>query len=126
MIIGKPKSKNGEPRPAFLIVEVEPREGISVRKLVLETAKYNVLTAYSGKEGLAMLKRFPAVSAVVVHSELQDLPTSKIVRGMKAERPTVPVYVLVPNPSMSCPEADRVLSSYEPQTLLNELADLVS
>ena len=49
------------PRATFLIVEVEPPEGISARKLVLETAKHNVITAYSAHEGLELFHRFPAI-----------------------------------------------------------------
>ncbi len=120
------ESSNSACRPTFLVVEVEPREGISVRKLVLETAKYNVLTAHSGKEGLAMLKRFPAVDAVVVHAGLRDMHVNEIAKGMKREKPKVPVIVLASNISISCPNADRVLSSHEPQSLLTELQELVA
>ncbi len=120
------ESSNSACRPTFLVVEVEPREGISVRKLVLETAKYNVLTAHSGKEGLAMLKRFPAVDAVVVHAGLRDMHVNEIAKGMKREKSKVPVIVLAPNISISCPNADRVLSSHEPQSLLAELQELVA
>ncbi len=126
MTESSPKSSNGACRPTFLVVEVEPREGISVRKLVLETAKYNVLTAHSGREGLAMLKRFPAVDAVVLHAGLRDMNVSAIAKGMKHENSKVPVIVLAPNVSFSCANADRVLSSHEPQSLLAELQDLVA
>ena len=34
-------------RPTILIVEPEPNEALSARKLVVETAKFNVTTAYS-------------------------------------------------------------------------------
>lgn len=35
-------------RPCFLVIDREFPGSISTRKLVLETAKFNVLTAYSG------------------------------------------------------------------------------
>jgi len=39
-------------RLSFLIIETEPSDGLSTRKLLLESAKHNVITAYSGKEGV--------------------------------------------------------------------------
>jgi hypothetical protein len=39
-------SYNGH-RPTLLVAESEPVEALSVRKLVLETDKFNVLTAHS-------------------------------------------------------------------------------
>ncbi len=44
-----------ERRRCFLIAEPIPNEGISTRKLLLETAYYNVITAYSPEELLATL-----------------------------------------------------------------------
>jgi hypothetical protein len=51
-------------RLTFLIVENEPAQGLSTRKLLIETAKHNVLTAYTGGEGVRMLERFPNVDAL--------------------------------------------------------------
>src|SRR4051812_2283525 len=44
-------------RLGFLIIESERSDGLSTRKLLLESAKHNVVTAYSGKEGVEMYKR---------------------------------------------------------------------
>jgi hypothetical protein len=40
----------GARQARFLIVEAEPEEGLSTRKLLIETAKRSVLSAYSGEE----------------------------------------------------------------------------
>ncbi len=104
--------------PVFLMIEVEQPEGISARKLVIETAKYNVLTAYSGAEGLLLFERFP-VDAAVVHSQVQDIPCWRIVEEIKARRPGVPVVVLSPG-DYNC-EADYVVSAYDPGELLATL-----
>ena len=50
-------------RPCFLVIDHEFPDSISTRKLVLETAKYNVITAYSGNEAVETLKLFPNVTA---------------------------------------------------------------
>ena len=67
-------------RLTFMIVEAEPAEGLSTHKLLIETAKYNVLTAYSGGEGLEMLKRFPHVDAIVFDTALRDIPCDQFSR----------------------------------------------
>jgi CheY-like chemotaxis protein len=51
-------------RLGFLIIESERTDGPSTRKLLLESAKHNVVTAYSGKESVEMYKRFPNVDAI--------------------------------------------------------------
>ena len=46
---GKTRQSNHH-RLAFLVIEPEPHEALSTRKLVLETAKHNVITAHSACE----------------------------------------------------------------------------
>jgi hypothetical protein len=53
-------------RPCFLVIDREFPGSISTRKLVIETAKFNVLTAYSGKEALEMIARFLPSFGVVL------------------------------------------------------------
>jgi len=43
------------PRPTFLMAEPEPEQALSTRKLVLETAKFNVITAPLGTRGIRYL-----------------------------------------------------------------------
>ena len=106
------------------MIEVEQPEGVSARKLVLETAKHNVITAYSGKSGLRLLHRFPNVDAVVVNSRMADLPRGDIVRQVKAAYPSLPVIVLSPRPDAdSCKPADYVVDSMVPNDILKLLAD---
>ena len=57
-------------RPALLIAEKEPENAISIRKLVLETAKYNVITAYSAPEALEAYRTFPKVAITVITANL--------------------------------------------------------
>ena len=39
-------------RPCFIVVDPEHSDSISTRKLVIESAKLNVITAYSAAEAL--------------------------------------------------------------------------
>ena len=43
-------------RPTIMVAEPEPLQALSVRKLVLENAKSNVLTAHSTVEAIECLK----------------------------------------------------------------------
>src|SRR3954454_19838477 len=79
-------------RATFLIIEPEQEEGLSSRKLLLETAKHNVLTAYSSKEGLEIFGKHP-VDAVVVHASRGDTARGKMCRTIKKER-DVPVILI--------------------------------
>ncbi len=112
--------------PTFLIIEVEPAEGISTRKLVVETAKMNVLTAYSGREGLELFARFPAVDAVVLHARLDDMRCEETIRHIKTRQPDKPVVVLAPGDNFQCPSADHVVSAYDPHRLLQLLQSIAA
>jgi CheY-like chemotaxis protein len=111
-------------RPTFLVIEPQPLEGISTRKLVLETALYNVLTAYSGGEGIELLDKFPDVDAVVVHMAIPDLACLEVIGAIKKRQPRLHVLALSPGINQECQGADRVLSSHDPQILLRELREI--
>jgi DNA-binding response OmpR family regulator len=104
-------------RPTFLVAEPEPEEGVSARKLVLETAKFNVITAYSTKEALEHLERFPSIDAVILHCRLLDKP-SVIADVAKKQNKKRKVIALSPQ-AAKVKQADYHLSSHEPQELLN-------
>jgi len=111
-------------RPCFLVVDREFPGSISTRKLVIETAKFNVLTAYSGAEALEVFERFPAVSGVVLDSGLQDITCSEVARTIKASQPALAVIVIESPGAEDCPEADFKIKSFEPAKLLETLKSL--
>jgi DNA-binding NtrC family response regulator len=107
-----------------LMIEVEQPEGVSARKLILETAKHNVITAYSAKSGLKLLERFPNVDAVVVHSRIPDSSFQAVIRTVKAKHPSMPVIVLSPSGAAEdYKPADFVVDSMVPNDILLLLAD---
>jgi CheY-like chemotaxis protein len=108
-------------RPCFLVIDREFPGSISTRKLVIETAKFNVLTAYSGKEALEIFKRFPAVSGIVLDGGLDDVSCSVIAREVKQLQPKLPVIVIAAPGFTGCPEADYRLESFDPARLLEIL-----
>ncbi len=111
-------------RPNLLMAEPEPPESISARKLVLETAKYNVLTAYSGREAITLLNAFPNLSAFIVHSGLQDAPHGELIRKAKERNARMPVILLATHHGVGEDGADYRITSHSPEELLQLLRNL--
>ena len=111
-------------RPCFLVIDREFPGSISTRKLVIETAKFNVITAYSGREALEMLRRFPAIDGVVMDGDLEDVSSEYVAQELKKIEPQVPILVICGPGDADCPSADLVLESFQPQRLLEELRKL--
>lgn len=110
-------------RLVVLMIEVEQPEGVSTRKLVLETSRHNVITAYNAKGGVELLRRFPNVDAVVVHTEMENFPFEKTVRDIKSLRPDIPVIGITPRGDREIDGANYMISSHDPQALLTLLAE---
>ena len=103
-----------------LMIEHEQPEGLSSRKLVVETAKHNVLTAYNSEEGLRLLDRFPNVDAVMVHGLL--LNCEGIIAEVLKRNQDLPVIVATPNEYREYAGARDVVASHMPSRLLDLLA----
>jgi DNA-binding NtrC family response regulator len=112
-------------RPCFLVIDREFPGSISTRKLVIETAKFNVLTAYSGVEAREMFERFPAINGAVLDAGIEDVPCNDLVHELKAKRPKLPVIVIGAPGCPECPEADFLLESFLPSKLLDILRGLM-
>ena len=104
------------------MIEQEQPEGISARKLVLETAKHNVITAYTAETGLGLLRRFPKVDVVMVHALLQG--REQLLGDIRRTAPKMPIIVASPRGDDAFEEADHVVPSHEPGALLRLLADV--
>jgi CheY-like chemotaxis protein len=111
-------------RPAIMVVEGEPFQALSARKLVLETAKFNVLTAHSTREALECLEAFPKISAAVIVED-STVACDEIVQTIKRELSDIPVIALSAREGFSCRGADHYLSSYTPEALVNLLRVLL-
>ena len=110
-------------RLVVLMIEVEQAEGISTRKLVLETSRHNVITAYTKDAGAALLRRFPNVDVAVVHTELDDSSFEETVRELKGIRGNLPVIGVTPRNDVGKDGADYLITSHDPQALLSLLAE---
>jgi response regulator RpfG family c-di-GMP phosphodiesterase len=80
----------------FLIVEAG-QTGLSTRKMILETAGYNVLSAVTGVDALAMSKQHPT-DAVLFDVDVHDMPARELLSQLKQERPDRPIFLLHSRP----------------------------
>ncbi len=111
-------------RPCYLVIDREFSGSISTRKLVIETAKFNVLTAYSADEGIATLRRFPRVDGIVMDAEMQGMSCVEMIRAIRQVAPSVAVIVIHRPLSEGCEGADYQLDTFDPRRLLTLLAEL--
>lgn len=111
-------------RPCFLVVDSEHASSISTRKLVLETAKYNVITVYSCQEAVETLNRFPQVHAVVINGMSQDRGAPLFLESL-SHMPHVKLVVVGEGPVVDGPRTpDIVVESFAPPKLLEALQHL--
>jgi len=111
-------------RPCYLVVDREFPGSISTRKLVIETAKFNVLTAYSGREAIETLRAYPAVSGVVIDEDIDDIPCHALVGALREIHPTVVIIIISGPDGRHCPGTNYHLDSFDPKRLLGILAEL--
>lgn len=112
------------PRPTFLVAESEPEQALSVRKLVLETAKYNVLTAHSTREAMELFDLFPKMSAAILVLD-SAIDCDQVAGAIKKGNKNMPVVALSPRVAHRCSWADHTLSSHEPEQLVLLMRSLV-
>ena len=110
-------------RPAFLVAEPEPQQALSVRKLVLETGKFNVITAHSTREAVETFHLFPNVAAAILAGE-SEIDCDKVASTIKGATDKVPIIHLHASIGGRCVQADHHLSSHEPEALLDLVRSL--
>ena len=111
-------------RPTLLVAEPEPAEALSVRKLVLETAKFNVLTAHSTREAIDIFQSFPNISAVIA-VDADDINCEVVTTAIKAAAPKIPAIALSARTGYRCSAANHHVSSHEPEQLLRLVRELL-
>jgi hypothetical protein len=99
------------------MMEEEQPEGLSSRKLVVETVKHNVITAYTLKDGMDLLHRFPNVDIIMVHARLLE-QSPHLLSDVKAICPDKPIILATPFASETHPDVDFVVDSHRPGDLV--------
>jgi hypothetical protein len=77
----------------LLVAEPEPQHALSVRKLVLETGKFNVLTAHSTREAIDLFHLFPNITAAILAGE-SKIDCDKVASIIKTATKKVPIIYL--------------------------------
>lgn len=105
-------------RPCFLVVDNEYPGSISTRKLVLESAKLNVLTAYTAEEAIRTLERFPNIDGVVLDTQLRGRPCAELIEQMRTKQTNMPIITVSPSGHDPCGGEQFHVSNYDPKQLL--------
>ena len=111
------RAKINMARPTLLMAEVDPVQALSVRKLVLETAKFNVLTAHSPGETEELIGKFPKLDAVVLVND-PAFDCEVLARTIRKKLPKILIVEVTSFAGQHCSAADHHVSSHEPETLL--------
>jgi len=106
------------------VAEPEPTQALSVRKLVLETAKFNVLTAHSNREALDIFDLFPNISMAVLVGE-SGLDCGALARRIRAATDKIPILFLTGRIAAKCECATHTLHSGEPEQVLELVRSLL-
>jgi DNA-binding response OmpR family regulator len=111
-------------RPCFLVIDREYAGSISTRKLVIETAKFNVLTAYSSQEAIATLQKYPLLDGAVLDAGMVDMPCSELIVHLRRIHTALPIVAVSAPHAQYCEGADHHLESFDPKKLLALLQSL--
>lgn len=104
-------------RPTFIVAEPEPDQALSARKLLLESFKFNVITAHSVEETVELVRTFPKVDALVIHCNLPNFDSAEAIKNVKDTVPKLTIIALTPT-DQELRWADYVVHSHEPEGLL--------
>lgn len=105
-------------RPCFLVVDNEYPGSISTRKLVLESAKLNVLTAYTAEEAIRTIERFPNIDGVVLDTQLKGRPCAEIIGRLRSAKIDMPIITVSPSGHDPCGGEQFHVSTFDPKQLL--------
>ncbi len=109
-------------RPAVIIAEPEPENALSTRKLVVETAKFNVITAHSAQELRETMEIFPKAHAIVLHQGLPGANPQDMINEIRRCLPKKQVITLSPQNNLGA--GDHNLGSHDPEELIDLLRKL--
>jgi CheY-like chemotaxis protein len=101
-------------RPTIIVLDQPLPNAISNRKLTLEIAKFNVLTAFTSAEMLATAERFHA-DGFIVDSVMIERQPCELCDELKRMHPKKPVILIGEGDGIS---ADHVLAINDPAALL--------
>ena len=115
---------------ALTILCIDDEEaGLTVRKLLLESAGYRVLTAQSGREGIQVFKSQP-VDAAIIDYWMSGMNGVAVARELKRLSPRTPIMILsayasLPDETLGAADIWIRKGEEDPQVLLAEVSRLL-
>ena len=103
-------------RKLVLLVEAERPEGLSARKMIVESLHHQVVMAHNGNDALSLIERLHP-DVVLVHSHIEGQPCEDIISAIQQRHPHLKVVALTPGASSQCGPV-ITLNSMEPQELV--------
>ena len=100
-------------RPALMVVDSPDPEKLSTRKLVLETAKFNIINVTSPEEAIETLTRLD-LDGVILPYDLPRIGCADLAARLREVRPTVKILV---SEGSGCTE-DGVFNGHDPAGLV--------
>lgn len=112
-------------RPCFLVVDQEYPWTISSRKLIIEAAKFNVITAYDPEEAVESLERFPNLDGVVLNADMATgAECEKLLARLRAIVPNILIVITTTGGQPRCDHNEYYVDSLDPKQLLELLRSL--
>jgi CheY-like chemotaxis protein len=115
--------------PNMILCIDDEATGLRIRKMLLQTQGYEVITALSGPEGLDLLDVHP-FTAVIVDYSMPGMNGGEVAAEIKRRNPKVKVLML--SAQVDLPEEalrwvdKRSVKGIAPTALLNDLQQLLS
>jgi CheY-like chemotaxis protein len=103
-------------RKIVLLVEAEQPEGLSARKLIVESLRHHVFLAHNSEEALSLLQRIQP-DVVLIHGLIEGQPCREIVMQIRRAYPKLTIVALTPGGIGLCGPAP-VIDSSRPQDLV--------
>ena len=112
----------------ILCIDDEPI-GLQIRKILLETVGYEVVTATSGREGLQLFETYP-IKAVILDYAMPGMDGGEVAAELKRLNPEIPIlllsaYVDLPEEALHWVDS-RALKGESPLQFLEALKQLLS
>jgi CheY-like chemotaxis protein len=114
--------------PSLILCVDDESSGLLMRRLLLESQGYRVLTADSGEQGLAMLSA-QAIDLILLDYMMPGEDGGMVAEKMRKIRPAIPILMLtayVDLPSETLAHVDRyVIKGQSPADLLRAVAEML-
>ena len=98
------------------------RQGLHARRLILQGAGYDVITASSGRTGLRLLGRHP-VQLVILDYSMPEMDGETVAREIRRTHPHVPILMLsgqIDIPKRAWLAVDAFVAKGQPPAVLLE------